>query len=111
MIQKPIQTSPTGFSGVPPPGPAIPVVETPISLPNFFATPSAICNAVNLLTAPCFSSADGFTLRSFILTSFQRSEEHTSELQSRGQIVCRLLLEKKKEQKKTKTQLRVCEID
>src|SRR5690625_5990423 len=25
-----------------------------------------------------------------------RSEEHTTELQSRGQIVCRLLLEKKK---------------
>src|SRR5439155_19129341 len=28
----------------------------------------------------------------------QRSEEHTSELQSRGQLVCRLLLEKKKQQ-------------
>src|SRR5690625_5905030 len=28
----------------------------------------------------------------------QRSEEHTSELQSRGHLVCRLLLEKKKEQ-------------
>src|SRR5690625_5483797 len=27
--------------------------------------------------------------------SFTRSEEHTSELQSRGQLVCRLLLEKK----------------
>src|SRR5690625_6285448 len=27
---------------------------------------------------------------------FFRSEEHTSELQSRGHIVCRLLLEKKK---------------
>src|SRR5690625_5623708 len=27
-----------------------------------------------------------------------RSEEHTSELQSRGQLVCRLLLEKKKEE-------------
>src|SRR6266508_6099815 len=27
-----------------------------------------------------------------------RSEEHTSELQSRGQLVCRLLLEKKKNQ-------------
>src|SRR5690625_5970981 len=26
-----------------------------------------------------------------------RSEEHTSELQSRGQLVCRLLLEKKKD--------------
>src|SRR5690625_941975 len=29
-----------------------------------------------------------------------RSEEHTSELQSRGHLVCRLLLEKKKESKK-----------
>src|SRR5438874_5988043 len=28
-----------------------------------------------------------------------RSEEHTSELQSRRDLVCRLLLEKKKEQK------------
>src|SRR5438874_9013321 len=32
--------------------------------------------------------------------SFGRSEEHTSELQSRRDLVCRLLLEKKK---KTKT--------
>src|SRR5437660_9008750 len=30
-----------------------------------------------------------------------RSEEHTSELQSRGHLVCRLLLEKKKKQKAT----------
>src|SRR5437660_9723442 len=30
----------------------------------------------------------------------QRSEEHTSELQSRGHLVCRLLLEKKKKKKK-----------
>src|SRR5207253_8666270 len=30
-----------------------------------------------------------------------RSEEHTSELQSRGHLVCRLLLEKKKKQKQT----------
>src|SRR5215208_4910614 len=30
------------------------------------------------------------------LTSSGRSEEHTSELQSRGHLVCRLLLEKKK---------------
>src|SRR5690625_947755 len=30
------------------------------------------------------------------LTVFMRSEEHTSELQSRGHLVCRLLLEKKK---------------
>src|SRR5437870_7186337 len=35
--------------------------------------------------------ADGF-----ILLDKDRSEEHTSELQSRGHLVCRLLLEKKK---------------
>src|SRR5690625_2420221 len=29
----------------------------------------------------------------------QRSEEHTSELQSRGHLVCRLLLEKKKKKR------------
>src|SRR5690554_7564697 len=31
-----------------------------------------------------------------------RSEEHTSELQSRPHLVCRLLLEKKKKRQKTK---------
>ena len=31
-----------------------------------------------------------------------RSEEHTSELQSRSDLVCRLLLEKKKKEKKKK---------
>src|SRR5690625_6306847 len=30
------------------------------------------------------------------LSTVRRSEEHTSELQSRGQLVCRLLLAKKK---------------
>src|SRR5206468_6909706 len=32
-------------------------------------------------------------------SSFARSEEHTSELQSRSDLVCRLLLEKKKKRK------------
>src|SRR5215208_7585209 len=32
-----------------------------------------------------------------------RSEEHTSELQSRGHLVCRLLLEKKKKHNPAKT--------
>src|SRR5437870_8203533 len=30
-----------------------------------------------------------------LMGQFKRSEEHTSELQSRGHLVCRLLLEKK----------------
>src|SRR5439155_4182313 len=43
---------------------------------------------------------DGFMIRSGRMTPgsavWNRSEEHTSELQSRGHLVCRLLLEKKK---------------
>src|SRR5690625_5020574 len=33
----------------------------------------------------------------FLMSTVARSEEHTSELQSRGHLVCRLLLEKKKQ--------------
>src|SRR5207253_8312719 len=46
----------------------------------------------NLFVARTFSKAYGLAgLR------IGRSEEHTSELQSRGHLVCRLLLEKKKQ--------------
>src|SRR5688572_31318307 len=34
-----------------------------------------------------------------------RSEEHTSELQSQSNLVCRLLLEKKKQKKTSRTEL------
>src|SRR5690349_23705362 len=40
--------------------------------------------------------------RSPRLSELHRSEEHTSELQSRRDLVCRLLLEKKKQKKKNK---------
>src|SRR5690625_5697007 len=41
-----------------------------------------------------------------------RSEEHTSELQSRGHLVCRLLLEKKKNQVSiARTQARCTDYD
>src|SRR5690606_1416241 len=45
-------------------------------------------------------------LERFDVTGIQRSEEHTSELQSRENLVCRLLLEKKK-QKKKREQIRI----
>src|SRR5690625_5558190 len=38
----------------------------------------------------------GYVLAEMVMTDDSRSEEHTSELQSRGHLVCRLLLEKKK---------------
>src|SRR5690349_23079869 len=41
----------------------------------------------------------GFDLRAQIGKDLVRSEEHTSELQSRRDLVCRLLLEKKKKTK------------
>src|SRR5437868_10683916 len=39
-----------------------------------------------------------FALPLLLLAQIERSEEHTSELQSRFDLVCRLLLEKKKKQ-------------
>src|SRR2546427_4405002 len=41
-----------------------------------------------------------------VWTVTDRSEEHTSELQSQSNLVCRLLLEKKKKQQ-TRTRLRI----
>src|SRR5438105_5379305 len=45
------------------------------------------------------------TMRPLALALVLRSEEHTSELQSRVDLVCRLLLEKKKKMRR-KTQVR-----
>src|SRR2546428_3255665 len=53
-----------------------------------------------------FRSADGKLLENLRnpapgeWSAISRSEEHTSELQSRSDLVCRLLLEKKKKKKK-----------
>src|SRR5690625_5818341 len=44
-------------------------------------------------------------LRCAARADWPRSEEHTSELQSRGHLVCRLLLEKKKKQQISNTEL------
>src|SRR2546430_10565187 len=43
---------------------------------------------------PCFTKAR--IIQAYIPTTGRRSEEHTSELQSQSNLVCRLLLEKKK---------------
>src|SRR5438034_4988926 len=45
------------------------------------------------------SSSRIITLRRRRVKAFLRSEEHTSELQSHSDLVCRLLLEKKKKKK------------
>src|SRR2546422_7949282 len=45
------------------------------------------------------------SLYAIVLEDGERSEEHTSELQSRLHLVCRLLLEKKKKQEKVNTSI------
>src|SRR4029453_11664827 len=52
---RPKHTVPTGFSAVPPSGPATPVVETTMSAPSARRAPAAISAAVCSLTAPCAS--------------------------------------------------------
>src|SRR5438132_5956596 len=42
-------------------------------------------------------------LAGLLTQAHRRSEEHTSELQSHSDLVCRLLLEKKKKQTQTRT--------
>src|SRR2546427_1980074 len=64
----------------------------------------------NVATLPAISSTSGsLDLITLMASStrvewpwaLSRSEEHTSELQSQSNLVCRLLLEKKKKTKKT----------
>src|SRR5947209_14851899 len=54
-------------------------------------SPPSITKALRCLHPRCHRST----------LSMPRSEEHTSELQSRQYLVCRLLLEKKKQSNKT----------
>src|SRR5437870_12773486 len=77
-------------------GPVLPAMCNPnnseISSKVFYLTSGAnpglySCTAVNTWTAGGPGVGGGTRIR---------SEEHTSELQSRGHLVCRLLLEKKK---------------
>src|SRR2546426_9124955 len=58
---------------------------------------SSACSAVGQLAPPSHSHRSSWTSRSAaVVRSASRSEEHTSELQSPCNLVCRLLLEKKK---------------
>src|SRR5207253_3677907 len=69
-------------------------VLAPISGAISCKTSATVCGfTVNRMMSAPFTAS-----RLSVVTAIakQRSEEHTSELQSRGHLVCRLLLEKKK---------------
>src|SRR5256886_4380445 len=59
-------------------------------------TQAALTADPAVLLDPNLLSADGTVALSTLAVSDDRSEEHTSELQSQSNLVCRLLLEKKK---------------
>src|SRR5438105_12726467 len=68
------------------------------------ALPISIISAMTKKTALItgVTGQDGAYLAEFLhAKGYERSEEHTSELQSRVDLVCRLLLEKKKIKFKT----------
>src|SRR5688572_32731185 len=58
---------------------------------------------VNGTTVNAGFGQQGYALVATGAVSASRSEEHTSELQSQSNLVCRLLLEKKKQQKTNTT--------
>src|SRR5437870_7790655 len=61
---------------------------------------NAWCDRVPMLILGATGPWDAAKRRPWIDWIHTRSEEHTSELQSRGHLVCRLLLEKKKKKNK-----------
>ena len=63
-------TVPTGFSAVPPVGPAIPVMPTPRSAPARYRMPSAIARATGSLTAPWAARTASGTPKSDVFASF-----------------------------------------
>src|SRR3989442_11865300 len=71
----------------------------PISLVNGYSDYIPVDVLTNVMTLAPFPSRAAFKLLEsggVRYAVFHRSEEHTSELQSRPHLVCRLLLEKKK---------------
>src|SRR2546430_12560685 len=69
---------------------------------TLFRSPSSPSSAMRSLTCALHASRQSFNSSVLFQSRFffpNRSEEHTSELQSQSNLVCRLLLEKKKRHK------------
>src|SRR5690625_6359808 len=86
---------------------AVAYARTKNRLQTYACTASIGPGSTNMLTGAALATVDRIPvllLPSDIFTTRTvdpRSEEHTSELQSRGHLVCRLLLEKKNRRHQT----------
>src|SRR5690349_22148079 len=74
--------------------------ETSLTTPAFSATSTSPASTAARYSMPVPTSGASLLMSGTawrcMLAPIRRSEEHTSELQSRRDLVCRLLLEKKK---------------
>src|SRR5690625_6551391 len=61
---------------------------------------SAAASRLKRVADPKDSEAETSTASSTVCSRSSRSEEHTSELQSRGHLVCRLLLDRHKRRRR-----------
>src|SRR5690625_6968051 len=79
--------------------PSLAASESGSSQPVQFAFRSLLACVLSGAVTPVTSASHGTPelARSRSINVGLRSEEHTSELQSRGHLVCRLLLEKNKD--------------
>src|SRR2546427_8494822 len=72
----------------------------PVDAQPMVSSPKAAAALIAAATTRSLKESDGWdTVSFFTHTRATRSEEHTSELQSQSNLVCRLLLEKKKKLK------------
>src|SRR5690625_5871933 len=72
-------------------------VQTPVICDTYDKGISALEGAIPICRLALITMGMKTATTAVLFTN--RSEEHTSELQSRGHLVCRLLLEKKKKNK------------
>ena len=62
---------PTGFSTLPPSGPAMPVIASARSTPARSRAPRAMCSATGALTAPCAAISASLTPSSSTFEAFE----------------------------------------
>src|SRR2546421_9119425 len=72
-----------------------PAMSSRLPPPSRYARSRVSCAVVSESGVP--ATAMTRTPGAIVVSATPRSEEHTSELQSRSDLVCRLLLEKKKD--------------
>ena len=88
---QPKHTVPTGFSGVPPPGPAMPVIEMAAVTPLLSCAPKTIALATASLTAPSDSINIGDTCKHAVAVFYKlRAKDFTDSAEKLKELLANL---------------------